>query len=157
MKKIVICILAMIMCISMFGCSSSGGEDKSVLASLKKEKIIDNDFELIDEVTDIYTVNFRTEYTYSIYENDDEELIAIFYDEAHSDDEYDYIIRIYNDVTTRDVEYIDDASGLDEYCVYKDGTKSEENKYDMSDVEIYYAYKKPSKLGISYEFEEKED
>lgn len=155
MKRLVICLLMIIMIIGIFGCSSSGGEDKSVLESLKDEKIVDKDLKLIDEVTYIGTVLFRTEYTYSIYENDDSELVAIFYKKSSSsDDDYDYLVRIYSDVTTNKVEYIDDVSSLDTYYKYKDGKTSETNKYDMSDVKEYYAYKKGSKSGVKYEFEE---
>ena len=157
MKRLVICILMLIMSISLFGCYSNGGEDKNVLESLKDEKIVDKDFELIDEVTEIYTVNGRTEYTYSIYENDDSELIAIYYQKiSDSDSDYDYIVRIYTDVTMDEVEYIDDTSYLDGYCKYKDGKKSETNKYEMYDVKAYYAYKKESKLKVSYSFDEVE-
>ena len=114
MKRLVVCMLMLVMSINVFGCSSSGGEDKSVLESLKDEKIVDKDLKLIDEVTNIGTVLFRTEYTYSIYENDDSELVAIFYKESSSsDDDYDYLVRIYSDVTINNVEYIDDTSGLD--------------------------------------------
>lgn len=157
MKRLVICILILIMSISVFGCYSNGGEDKSVLKSLKDEKIIDKDFELIDEVTEVYTINGRQEYTYSIYENDDAELVAIFYEnKSRSNTDYDYVIRIYTDVTVDEVEYIDDTGSLDEYCEYKDGKKSENNKYDMSNLQEYYAYKKTSKTGTCYTFEEKE-
>ena len=54
------------MSISLFGCYSNGGEDISVLKSLKDEKIVDKDLELIDEVTDVYTVNGRQEYIFNI-------------------------------------------------------------------------------------------
>lgn len=157
MKRLVICILIMIMSISLFGCYSNGGEDKSVLKSLKDEKIVDKDLELIDEVTDVYTVNGRQEYTYSIYENDDAELVAIFYEnKSRSNTDYDYVIRIYTDVTVDEVEYIDDIRSLDQYYKYKDGKISENNKYDMSSMKEYYAYKKESMSGVSYKFEEAE-
>lgn len=156
MKRLVICMLILIMGVSIFGCSKTGGEDKSVLKSLKREGIVDKDYELIDEVTEINTVNFRTEYTYSIYENDDGELIAIFYDEDNADADYEYLIRIFSKVTYEEKEEIDEDSYYDFYCEYSDGRKTEENEYDMTDVTVYYAYKKESFLGVSYTFEEEE-
>ena len=157
MKRLITCILIMIISISLFGCYSNGGEDKSVLKSLKDEKIVDKDLKLIDEVTEIYTINGRQEYTYSIYENDDSELVAIFYEnKSMSNTDYDYVIRIYTDVTENDVEYIEDTNSLDNYYKYKDGKKSETNKYDMFDAKEYYAYKKESKLKVIYKFEEVE-
>ena len=157
MNKIMIFILILIMSISLFGCYSNGGEDISVLKSLKDEKIVDKDLELIDEVTDVYTVNGRQEYIYSIYENDDAELVAIFYEnKSRSNTDYDYVIRIYTDVTVNEVEYIDDTRSLDQYYEYKDGKKSETNKYDMYGMKEYYAYKKDPMSGMGYEFEEAE-
>ena len=158
MKKVIVCLLVVIMMIGIYGCESYGGEDKGVFEAMKKEGIIDKNLKLVDEATEVNTVLFRTENTYSIYENYDSELIAIFYNEnGDSEKDYAYTIVIYEEVTEVDVEYIDDASGLDLYCYYKDGKKSETNKYEMSDNKLYYVYEEKGMFGsIKYRFEEKE-
>ena len=155
MKRLVVCMLILAMSLNLFGCFSTGGEDKSILDSLMDEKLVDKDLKLIDEVTEIGTTLFRSEDTYCIYETGDSELIAIMYeDKSIYSTDYDYIVRIYTKVSTNKVEYIDDTSSLESWCEYKDGKMSEENKYSMTNVKEYYAYKKESKSGVSYEFEE---
>ena len=156
MKKVIVCLLVVVMMAGVYGCASYGGEDKGVFEAMKKEGIIDKDLELVDELTNVNTVLFRTENTYSIYENDDSELTAIFYNENNnSEKDYTYVITIYEKVTEVDVEYIDDASGLDQYCCYKDGKKSETSKYEMLEKKVYYVYEEKGMLGSSkYRFEE---
>ena len=105
----------------------------------------------------MYTLLMVVRSIYSIYENDDAELVAIFYEnKSRSNTDYDYVIRIYTDVTVNEVEYIDDTRSLDQYYEYKDGKKSETNKYDMYGMKEYYAYKKDPMSGMGYEFEEAE-
>ena len=40
MKKVIVCLLVVIMIVGIYGCASYGGEDKGVFEAMKKEGII---------------------------------------------------------------------------------------------------------------------
>lgn len=158
MKKIVLFMLMVSMAVSMSGCVFTYGEvDQDYFEILQKEDVVDEDFELIDEVTEVsYGIGWNKYISY-IYENEDGELIEISFSEPGEDDEYIYKVYI-SEVTIRDVEYEDDDYSGDYYFSYDDGKKSIENKYESDDEEEYYIYEKKGFLGFNkYEVTEEDD
>ena len=159
MKKIVLFMLMVSMAVSMSGCVFTYGEvDQDYFEILQKEDVVDEDFELIDEVTDVsYSMETLNKYISYIYENEDGDLIEISFSEPGDDDEYIYKVCI-SEVTIRDVEYEDDDYSGDYYFRYDDGKKSIENKYESDDEEEYYIYEKKGFLGFKkYEVTEEDD
>lgn len=158
MKKIVLFMLMVSMAVSMSGCVFTYGEvDQDYFEILQKKDVVDEDFELIDEVTEVsYEIGWNKYISY-IYENEDGDLIEISFSEPGEDDEYIYKVYI-SEVTIRDVEYEDDDYNGDYYFSYDDGKKSIENKYESDDEEEYYIYEKKGFLGFKkYEVTEEDD
>ena len=141
MKKIILSLMLLLGFICLTCCDSNSNSVNGMFSSLKKEGIIDNNLVLIDKVTKTSTTLFLTKTTYYIYENEDSELIAINYNtNISSDNDYDYFVTIYNDVSANDVEYVDDPTNSETYYTYQDGKKSESNKYEFSNKKTYNVY-----------------
>ena len=83
----------------MSGCVFTYGEvDQDYFEVLQKEDVVDEDFELIDEVTEVlYSTETLNKYISYIYENEDGDLIEISFREPSDDDEdYIYLVESLN-------------------------------------------------------------
>lgn len=156
MKKTFLCLVLLIGFICLTCCDSNSDAVAGILTALKNDEIVDNNLVLIDKVTKTTTTLFITKTTYYIYENEDSELIAINYNtNVSSDNDYDYSVTIYNDVSSGEVEYVDDPTNSETYFTYQDGRKSKSNKYELSDKNTYNVYEeKPLFSNTKYKFEE---
>ena len=67
-----------------------------------------------------------------IYEDNNSNLIAIHYQTTHNKSNPYYVI-IYRNVTTKTVEFIEEATDL--YYRYNDGKVSKENKYGFDEAQ----------------------
>ncbi len=141
MKKILLSLLVVVSMFCLTACDSSSESVDNLLTALQEEKIVDTDLTLVDKVSKIGTTLFYSQTTYYIYENNNNELIAINYDtDISSKNEYDYSVAIYYDVSINNVEYLDDDTTLESYYSYQDGKKSEYNKYNLEDKIEYLVY-----------------
>lgn len=146
MKKILLSLLIVVSMFCLTACDSSSENVDNLLTALQKKKIVDIDLTLVDTESKIGTTLFYSQTTYYIYENNNNELIAINYDtDIYSKNDYDYSITIYSNVTiNNDIEYLDDDSSPESYYVYADGKKSESSKYDFGNSTRYLVYESKS-------------
>lgn len=156
MKKIVLSLVLFLVLLCLTGCDSNSDAVDGMLNALKNEGVVDKKLVLVDKVTRTGTTLFLTKTTYYIYENQDSKLIAIIYNtDVSSKNDYDHSVTIYNDVTVKDVEYIDDSTNLETFYTYQDGRKSESNKYVLSNQKSYNVYEKKTLFSkIKYELVE---
>lgn len=156
MKKIVLSLVLFLVLLCLTGCDSNSDAVDGMLNALKNEGVVDKKLVLVDKVTRTGTTLFLTKTTYYIYENQDSKLIAIIYNtDVSSKNDYDHSVTIYNDVTVKDVEYIDDSTNLESFYTYQDGRKSESNKYVLSNQKSYNVYEKKTLFSkIKYELVE---
>ncbi len=142
MKKILLSLLVVVSMFCLTACDSNSENVDNLLTALQEEKIVDTDLTLVDKVSKIGTTLFYSQTTYYIYENNNNELIAINYDtDISSKNDYDYSITIYSNVTiNNDIEYLDDDASPESYYVYADGKKSESSKYDFGNSTRYLVY-----------------
>lgn len=141
-KKIFLCLLVICGFLCLTGCDTNSETTDSLLSALQKEKIVDTDLTLVDKVSKIGTTLFYSQTTYYIYENSNDELIAINYDtDISSQNEYDYSVAVYYDVSiNNDIEYLGDDTTPESYYSYQDGKKSEYNKYNLENKTDYLVY-----------------
>lgn len=155
MKKILLCLLTFLGIIFLSGCNNVNVEKvEELLNSMKKQKIVEKDIELVDEVSSVYTGYLYSKTKYYIYETNDNKLLAISYENnIHAKNDYDYIITIYNNLGINDdVEYLDDTSGSEQFYTYKDGTSTDKNKYIFKEEIKYVVYEKESLFSTKYNF-----
>lgn len=155
MKKILLSLLVVVSMFCLTACDSSSESVDNLLTALQEEKIVDTDLTLVDKVSKIGTTLFYSQTTYYIYENNNNELIAINYDtDISSKNEYDYSVAIYYDVSINNVEYLNDDATLESYYSYQNGKKSECNKYNLEDKMEYLVYEsKPLFSKTKYKIE----
>lgn len=155
MKKILLSLLVVVSMFCLTACDSSSESVDNLLTALQEEKIVDTDLTSVDKVSKIGTTLFYSQTTYYIYENNNNELIAINYDtDISSKNEYDYSVTIYYDVSINNVEYLNDDTTLESYYSYQDGKKSEYNKYNLEDKMEYLVYEsKPLFSKTKYKIE----
>lgn len=145
MKKILLSLFVVVSMFCLTACDSSSENVDNLLTAFQKEKIVNTDLTLVDKVSKIGTTLFYSQTTYYIYENNNNELIAINYDtNTSSKNEYDYSVAIYYDVSINNVEYLNDDTTLESYYSYQDGKKSEYNKYNLEDKIEYLVYESKS-------------
>lgn len=145
MKKILLSLFVVVSMFCLTACDSSSENVDNLLTAFQKEKIVNTDLTLVDKVSKIGTTLFYSQTTYYIYENNNNELIAINYDtNISSKKEYDYSVAIYYDVSINNVEYLNDDTTLESYYSYQDGKKSEYNKYNLEDKIEYLVYESKS-------------
>lgn len=145
MKKILLSLFVVVSMFCLTACDSSSENVDNLLIAFQEEKIVNTDLTLVDKVSKIGTTLFYSQTTYYIYENNNNELIAINYDtNISSKNEYDYSVAIYYDVSINNVEYLNDDTTLESYYSYQDGKKSEYNKYNLEDKIEYLVYESKS-------------
>lgn len=145
MKKILLSLFVVVSMFCLTACDSSSENVDNLLTAFQEEKIVNTDLTLVDKVSKIGTTLFYSQTTYYIYENTNNELIAINYDtNISSKNEYDYSVAIYYDVSINNVEYLNDDTTLESYYSYQDGKKSEYNKYNLEDKIEYLVYESKS-------------
>lgn len=145
MKKILLSLFVVVSMFCLTACDSSSENVDNLLTAFQEEKIVNTDLTLVDKVSKIGTTLFYSQTTYYIYENNNNELIAINYDtNISSKNEYDYSVAIYYDVSINNVEYLNDDTTLESYYSYQDGKKSEYNKYNLEDKIEYLVYESKS-------------
>ena len=155
MKKILLSLFVVVSMFCLTACDSSSENVDNLLTAFQEEKIVNTDLTLVDKVSKIGTTLFYSQTTYYIYENTNNELIAINYDtNISSKNEYDYSVAIYYDVSINNVEYLNDDTTLESYYSYQDGKKSEYNKYNLEDKIEYLVYEsKPLFSKTKYKIE----
>ncbi len=145
MKKILLSLFVVVSMFCLTACDSSSENVDNLLTAFQEEKIVNTDLTLVDKVSKIGTTLFYSQTTYYIYENNNNELIAINYDtNISSKNEYDYSVAIYYDVSINNVKYLNDDTTLESYYSYQDGKKSEYNKYNLEDKIEYLVYESKS-------------
>ncbi len=145
MKKILLSLFVVVSMFCLTACDSSSENVDNLLTAFQEEKIVNTDLTLVDKVSKIGTTLFYSQTTYYIYENNNNELIAINYDtNISSKNKYDYSVAIYYDVSINNVEYLNDDTTLESYYSYQDGKKSEYNKYNLEDKIEYLVYESKS-------------
>ncbi len=145
MKKILLILFVVFSIFYLPACDSSSQSIDNLLTAFQEEKIIDTDLTLIDKVSKIETTLFYSQTTYYIYKNNNNDLIAINYNtDISSKNEYDYKVTIYYNVSTNDIEYLDNNTTLESYYSYQDGKKSEYNKYNLENKIDYLVYESKS-------------
>lgn len=145
MKKILLSLFVVVSMFCLTACDSSSENVDNLLTAFQEEKIVNTDLTLVDKVSKIGTTLFYSQTTYYIYENNNNELIAINYDtNISSKNEYDYSVAIYYDVSINNVEYLNDDTTLESYYSYQDGKKSEYNKYNLEEKIEYLVYESKS-------------
>ncbi len=142
MKK----LLVLLLCITLIFClTACQADDEAVAAmfnALKQRNMIDDDFQLIDEMLKVDAGILPSKNKYYIYENSASEIIAINY-KTYSEGKYDYLVEIYYSVSVNDdIEYhYGDTGHLSLYYKYSDGNKSTISKYDLNDKKVYEVQK----------------
>lgn len=160
MKKIILCLLMVVMMMSICGCESNEEENKGVFKALKKQGIIDKDYEFVDRVT-YKREAFMGDYTdiYYFYENNDGDMIVIYYEDGR--DGYDYRIKITEGVTFDREEYETIEASEDDLnvWVYSDGsiTKGCRYDWDSSKTKTYNINKDTSLFMAKYTIDEVEE
>ncbi len=161
MKKLFIC-LGLVGVLLLTGCDANDEDRELIYKSLQKENIVDKDFEYKELITDVGTVLFLTKDNYHIYENDDEELIAISYVSCNGryDCDTGFVVTIY-DVEPTDLElaYIEeeDIDTAEYYCKF-DGKYADNCKYEFKEKEKYNAVKHKRLIFSDYfEFKKMKD
>lgn len=145
MKKILLSLFVVVSMFCLTACDSSSENVDNLLTAFQEEKIVNTDLTLVDKVSKIGTTLFYSQTTYYVYENNNNELIAINYDtNISSKNKYDYSVAIYYDVSINNVEYLNDDTTLESYYSYQDGKKSEYNKYNLEDKIEYLVYESKS-------------
>lgn len=110
---------------------------------LQDQNIIDKNMKFVDSVTEVETVLFILKNTFYIYQNDNDNYIAIKYTKTghKKNEKCDYKIYIYHNVKVRnDIKLLDsgDIGNMEKYSIYKNGKYTYENKYyNESSNEIY--------------------
>ncbi len=142
-RTLLFCLLIILGALSLTGCSPNQNTANDLFKSLQKEKIIDNGLEAVDTVCEVHTVLFVTRTNYYIYKDENGKLLAVAYQKnINGNNDYDYLISIYNDVSVNnDIEYSDDTATLSTYYIYENNKKSEQPKYDFDNETTFYAYK----------------
>ena len=155
MKKLIglMCLVLTVICLT--GCNANSEVVDKLLSSMKKQKIVEKDIELIDEVDSVFTGYLYSKTKYYIYETKDGKLLAITYiKDIHAENDYDYLVTIYKDVElNNDVEYLDDKSKYEQTYSYIDGSVTDKNKYILNEKDKYAVKEKDSLLSTKYIFE----
>ena len=157
MKKIIIFSLLIVFgLVCLTGCNNTNTETtEKLLKSMKKENIVEKNIELIDEVNDMFIGYMYNKTKYYIYKEEDGNLIAInFINNIHKEHNHKYIVTLYKDVSlNNDFKYLEDTGKYEQFYTYKDGTKTDKNKYLLKDENRYYVYEEESLFGTKYKFE----
>lgn len=155
-KKILIYLIGIIILIGIIGCDADEETSYILFNSLKSQKLIDEDFNFVETVIERENSLFITRTTYYIYEDSNDNYLAIQYSSCNGDNtcDSDYKVKIYDaSLTNDDIIYIDDISGEERYYIF-DNKYSKNNKYDLTCTKAYYATKKYKLFkGNYYSFE----
>lgn len=160
MRKILICVLGIIALIGLTGCEASEDDANVIFASLKKEKIIDKDLDYAETITEKTFSYLISTNTYYIYQDSQDNLLAIQYSSCKSQNncDGDYVLRIYEAQSTdEEITYIseDDAKKMETFYLF-DGKYAKNNKYDLDLKESYFATKHNNLFkGVYYTFKQK--
>jgi len=155
MKKIMGLISLVLTFGCLTGCNNTNTEiTEKLLKSMKKEKIVEKNIELIDEVNDMFVGYIYNKTKYYIYKEENGDLIAIsFTNNIHEDLNCKYIVTLYNDVVlNNDFKYLEDTGTYEQFYTYKDGSSTDKNKYLLKDKNTYYVYEQESLFGTKYKF-----
>ena len=160
-NKIIILFIFLSFILILSGCESSDAEKDNLFNQLKKQKIIDNDYKLIDVVTEIGPApEHCSSSTYYIYKNDNGNMIAIRYESRILKDcNCNHIVSIYYSATKQN-DYKLLTSDMDEancwehtYYKYENGDLTDKNKYSLDgSARVYYVNIKKSYFGTKYIF-----
>ena len=160
-NKIIILFIFLSFILILSGCESSDAEKDNLFNQLKKQKIIDNDYKLIDVVTEIGPApEHCSSSTYNIYQNNNGKMIAIRYESGILKDcNCNHIVSIYYSVTKQN-DYNTLTSDMDEancwehtYYKYENGDLTDKNKYSLNgNTRVYYVHIKKSYFGTKYIF-----
>ena len=160
-NKFVILFIILSFVLILSGCESSDVEKDNLFNQLKRQKIIDNDYKLIDVVTESGpALEHCSSSTYNIYQNNNGNMIAIHYESGILKDcNCKHIVSIYYSVTKQN-DYKLLTSDMDEancwehtYYKYENGDLTDKNKYSLNgNTRVYYVHIKKSYFGTKYIF-----
>lgn len=160
-NKIIVFFILLSFILILSGCESSNKDKDILFKQLKKQKIIDNDYKLIDVVTEIGpALEHCNSSTYYIYKNDNGNMIAIRYESGILKDcNCNHIVSIYYSVTKQN-DYKLLTADMDEancwehtYYKYENGDLTDKNKYSLDgSARVYYVNIKKSLFGTKYIF-----
>lgn len=155
-KKILLFLLIIIGIICLTGCDSKNETVNILFDSLKKQKIVDNDLNLVDSVIDINAGIIPSRNTYYIYKNTEGDLLAINYDtDIFSKEKYS--IKIYYDVSiNKDIVIYDNQEEIlneERFFIYGNETYTIENKYNLMEEKQYIVHEKSFLFYTKYKFE----
>ncbi len=97
---------------------------------MQDKNIISKNLNLIDTVTEVDTGVIPHRYTYYIYQEDSDNIIAIYY-KSNTITKDNFTVKIYENLNVQEnIEYIyGDTSEYGLFYIYKDDSVSETNKY----------------------------
>ena len=160
-NKIIILFIFLSFILILSGCESSDAEKDNLFNQLKKQKIIDNDYKLIDVVTESGpALEHCSSRTYNIYQNNNGNMIAIHYESGILKDcNCNHIVSIYYSVTKQnDYKFL--TADMNEancwgntYYKYENGDLTDKNKYSLDgSARVYYVNIKKTLFGTRYIF-----
>lgn len=152
MKRVLICLISLIILITITGCDASKETRDIILDSLKNEKIISDSMELIDnESYSHWSLEWCKTDNHYIYKDKNSKVIAIKYEDNRylKDSEFDYLVTIYCDVTiNHDVNSINSEYAICDsdhsYYKYQNGEYTDNSRYEFGTKKEYYATEKSS-------------
>ena len=154
MKRFLMFVLCFVFLVLVSGCEVDDEVRHDLFDTLQNEEIIDEDLDFIASYTSKTTGLFISSDTYYLYEDEDDNIIAINYFSCTGNTtcDSDYKISIY-DVEVEDVELIEiddeEVGYYDHYYIMKD--KYYENmNYDLTLNDEYYATKHTKFLFFDY-------
>lgn len=134
----------------LFTKMSTNTNNDTIVEILQDKNIISEDLNLIDIVTEVDAGAIPHRYTYYIYQEDDGNIIAIYY-KTNTITKDNFTVKIYDNLNVQEnIEYIYGDTG--EYGVfysYRDGSVSETNKYFDTIINDYKTYS-IIKKGLGY-------
>lgn len=81
-RLILLTLTSLLLSFSLTACDADTEDVEDITDALKKQNIIDDDFELVDQVREISAGLFITRTLYYIYQNQDSDYIAITYEKT---------------------------------------------------------------------------
>lgn len=113
-------------------------DNNEIVRILQDSNIINRNIELIDTVEEIDSGVIPHRYKYYIYQDNNDNIIAIYY-KTNTITKDNFTIEIYSDVVVdENIEYIyGDTGKYGLFYIYKDGNASESNKYGFGNKKTY--------------------
>lgn len=153
MKKIFYLSCLLICTLSLCGCESSEKDREGIFKALKDKEIISDTMKQIDSQYSSFYGMWCEGKTYYIYQDEDDNMIAIEYNYGTQNEDTEHLVTIYRNITLNDEEIntIDeeDAKCEDGFYKYQNGEYTDNNKYNF-DYDTREQYEVSVKYYIIY-------